>query len=604
MDTSSKLDCAALSSQCEAAITALKQDNETLLKISTSYSNFSSSTQLQGCTFNEARTHATNQANIINAVVSANQEDIVDHNNLIGLLDGYYYDGDTILTNQKTALGSYEYHNREANYYYNLIANLPPTLALIGGLGPVEYWGIQLAIHENAAKSAYDEYLEYKELEEKFDEIAAASASYFTNGTAYRNIAVAGFKETSVDFEGGKYSSVQFGSTWMTDLEKLHASLQSEYEESWKNPDGSYNMDAIAELMSQDPDEVSVDEYYALVSAYDNMTEEERERFLEVSYLYVGERATSTSSEYDDNIFMQMMESNAYANSGMTSVFYQYQLSGVFNNFAYVYAASLSEEVQCIQSGNIANSDLTRIQNYAMFSKMISSYSTAFTYTINYSSDKAPVAIHIDISREDKKFETDYMTDMTVSINACFNNSYRDEIIPFTVCAYRPDVDDIISRDITTEQLQGLKADILEECITNGANVAASVAACVVLTPIGGLIYSGVVGDIQAAESVSDAIEMNYTIDGIISNETVGNVCDALNMAGCVVKDANGYSVVMPYCDLNLVQERIDEYNSCHSVPIYVDPTQVMQYIATGNASFFSSDVIEFAEYIREREEN
>lgn len=97
MDKSSKLIPNDIKAQCDAAISALQDNNDSLIKTLFSIDTFMMDTSIQSSAFDSMRSQITNFFNIINMTRSANLADIDDYNALKSMVGSEELDGAKLL---------------------------------------------------------------------------------------------------------------------------------------------------------------------------------------------------------------------------------------------------------------------------------------------------------------------------------------------------------------------------------------------------------------------------------------------------------------------------------------------------------------------------
>jgi len=90
---------------------------------------------------------------------------------------------------------------------------------------------------------------------------------------------------TSAYIAGTLYESLSEYELTDTLLREISEETYKYYRDQMKNEDGSYNFDYIEELMNSDPDEIPDEAYVALIDIFNEMSIEDKERFVSRSYI-------------------------------------------------------------------------------------------------------------------------------------------------------------------------------------------------------------------------------------------------------------------------------------------------------------------------------
>ena len=103
MDENSKLYPDKVKAQCDSAIEVLRKNNEDLITANNKISGFIENDELQSQSFDKLKQQLNDYLTVIDSMISANEADIADYQNLKGSVGVEKLDGTVILKAKKDA---------------------------------------------------------------------------------------------------------------------------------------------------------------------------------------------------------------------------------------------------------------------------------------------------------------------------------------------------------------------------------------------------------------------------------------------------------------------------------------------------------------------
>jgi len=373
------------------------------------------------------------------------------------------------------------------------------------------------------------------------------------------------------------------------DSTEVYTEIQIELVKfNMKNTDGSWNMDALGNLINQDAEDISKVEYLAMCDIFDELSDPEKSEFIESAY-------TRTK-----------VEEEHYSIGGGRG-HYQYTISTGFQMLTSIYAANKLEDSELlfndILNGNTSSSEYINAQ------KSYYNYNILYTYSFNASSiegakydDKnpswyglpendidvivmsakdsnqnkitvstiatyemyapTPSTAHSAVCNSAVFYGFPYMGDVTYGMTVT-NNNYLNQLMP----ADTSDAGNAtwaIIRDISTGAVTGYLDNFVTDAITGTAPVFVVTAGKYV--PVVGTLVS-IFTDIAEAQ-VSEMKEQ-MTIE-VISNVQENNMMitniGMLNISGTVIGCSDGtFYITNATYDKEEMAAAFAKYNETHT---------------------------------------
>jgi len=220
VDTSLRLHPRSIRAQSQAAIRQLQNDNSFLDSSNTGIEGFNADNEITSAAFNGLKAKTQDLGSVALAFVSANSEDIIDHQTLIAGVGDEDLEGEIIDQNQRSAQRAFEFHEREVIELRRARANMLAQLTQ-GNLPLFNLVIIDQQIREHEGLRNLNEQLitHWREKEEDYHRIEAATARLFTGSQNVRRIARRGLELITLASAGspGSYNSEMLNS-WRTDI--------------------------------------------------------------------------------------------------------------------------------------------------------------------------------------------------------------------------------------------------------------------------------------------------------------------------------------------------------------------------------------------------
>ena len=217
MDENSKLYPDKVKAQCDSAIEVLRKNNEDLITANNKISGFIENDELQSQSFDKLKQQLNDYLTVIDSMISANEADIADYQNLKGSVGVEKLDGTVILKAKKDAEEGREEAEDAAkadrylsDYYYRFGF----SGAELGRIYEEEANG-----YEEEARICNDIINELQRKIDFYDNLEASTATLFITGHVIRHITEAAVSDIRGAFKVGNYfPNVNAG--WRRELEE------------------------------------------------------------------------------------------------------------------------------------------------------------------------------------------------------------------------------------------------------------------------------------------------------------------------------------------------------------------------------------------------
>lgn len=269
MREDSCLDVGTIKEQCAAAMRNLESDNTALKAAEYSLRKFLEDGELKGDAFAVLKQKAEDHVVVAQMLRDANSADIRDFKKLAEAVGEETLDGEIILSQQRNAL-----EGRSSGLA------MAQVCAERASASVTEYernhYMLQATMHERMANTFQGLYEKWKEKEEAYDRIDAATQGLFTEGGETRAVAGKALRIMEMAQAGGKRRpDIEAG--WRQELEELYTGRVITMTGSGE---GKVNWEALEEMLSGKAGDITDMEYRAAAQAYLWMDEEETGRFL------------------------------------------------------------------------------------------------------------------------------------------------------------------------------------------------------------------------------------------------------------------------------------------------------------------------------------
>lgn len=202
MDWSSKLRPQLIKNQCLSAKNIMVQDNASLNIVESSLDQFVTDNDLNSESFGALKQHMSDYKLILSSMRRANEEDIIDYDNLHSKVGDEELDGALILEQMEKAQLGEESARATAQYYrsiqYGSVYGNSKAYVSHYMPGLLEYYKDQSERYEQIADTWAGIYDECKRKEEKYDRIESETASLCLVGGLMRNDIIAGMNSFGV----------------------------------------------------------------------------------------------------------------------------------------------------------------------------------------------------------------------------------------------------------------------------------------------------------------------------------------------------------------------------------------------------------------------
>lgn len=200
MDKSSKLIPNDIIAQCNAAISALQDNNDSLIKTLFDIDTFMMDTSIQSSAFDSMRMQIKNFFNIINMVRSANLADIDDYNSLKSMVGSEELDGAKLLEQLDEA-------KRQVAAFKAKMCDINSLISSTLENNTRQYARKQVQNYDHLIGLDQSMIDEIQKKIDFYDEVDSKSARLFTTGANIRKTALAMMGEMSKStISGGRYS--------------------------------------------------------------------------------------------------------------------------------------------------------------------------------------------------------------------------------------------------------------------------------------------------------------------------------------------------------------------------------------------------------------
>lgn len=292
MTENSHLNPAGIKAQSEYAICNLEKDNEAFVAAEKSLSLFYSDTEIKGQSFDVLKQQISDYTIVLRSLRSANDSDIADFNTLINTVGNTVLDGATIMQGIEDAREDMNRYCDTMNNYEDKANNCNVFECIIGK--PAYYLG-KAAHYAYLVQKQVEIYDEYKNKEQKFDEIESSTKTLFSASESTRWAAQSALNNMSGAFVNGQYVP-DMEASWRTDIvDCYYGRIFAESE------DGSIliNMEEVKKIFGKDAEDITSEEYDVLALAYLNADGEQLETIIQ---FMMGKR-----KDYDMNFFQELI---------------------------------------------------------------------------------------------------------------------------------------------------------------------------------------------------------------------------------------------------------------------------------------------------------
>lgn len=244
--------------QSTSIIKDLQDSNNELKNLKEAYKRISENQEVQGDAAKNMKEHMLNYLNFIDAMISANDIDIEDHNTLCSLLGDKYYDGALIKEQEDLWLSEKARDEKERDDSYNKWMNSDNTPL---GIAMFYYHYFRYCMFDLQVKNDEKEYQRWYADELAFDEISENTSELFTRSPEIRKIARDNINNMLLSLESGNYKSDVIDLNWK---DKYMDQLQAK----WYKYDEEGNKIIDSEKIKSDldrADELSEGEFEALL---------------------------------------------------------------------------------------------------------------------------------------------------------------------------------------------------------------------------------------------------------------------------------------------------------------------------------------------------
>lgn len=198
--------------QCDSAIQTLEQDNENIQILQKHLKNFIEDDELVSEAYDALKRQISDYLTVTSAMITANECDIEDLQTLKGAVGDEELDGYAILTGKNDAWSDMDVFSSKADSYRRQAEN-------IVGLASTKVWYDEVAVfYEALAGIAERKYERYSELEQRYDEMEAATRNLFSRSSSLRNFAKQGIASIRGAFQDGTYH-MDMSASWRSELD-------------------------------------------------------------------------------------------------------------------------------------------------------------------------------------------------------------------------------------------------------------------------------------------------------------------------------------------------------------------------------------------------
>lgn len=539
MTVNDYLDQEKLKSQSSIAMAWLGRHNEYLDNMRALY-NAGADTDMLGKTYKGICQQCSGYVSVIDVLKTANDCDIADHEYMLAVLGAMTFDGSIIIP------AAIEAHKNEDD---ERAAAASDRSAAASTDDPQmrDMYNTSASSHDKAADTYRAEWELLEKYMRRFHRVNEKTKDLFTLGNEYRIVARNGLESIAWTFNSKTNEYATADDTWKNDLKTLDEKLYQVYVSHAKEIGESWSLEDACKIIQKDADKISVQEYMALCYAYDAMEPDEKEIFLESSYIPTDETFVS---------------STGYASTRKCSVSFTMQL------FTAVYGKTMS--VRFDESGNPYNADVNRIST----DEQLLNYN--LLYTVSYITPDIYVGGNKYSKDEDLKCNIEIIEqgngEHQITIDA-YNSAYVTAPIgtiissvgytqTYTICPYSHNldakIDDAVMGKIDGTFRSNFSADVTSTIATNVWDTA--VDPC--LNAVGGLAYTASETIISLGNDYIEGVENDQVLDEARSNLDLGNMLEGYGCGATLIfDDNNNVYVPLYYYDEEELEEYIEEYN-------------------------------------------
>ena len=157
----------------------------------------------------------------------------------------------------------------------------------------------------------------------EYDNVNTITSELFTLGAEYRLVAKDGMESIAWNFDKNTNTYSENSNDWKGPLTELGEKAYTEFSKRIEIIAKYMSLDDACDLISKDAEDVTVQEYLALCTKFDGMTDDEMSKFIDSAY---------KEKEYWDALPMDYTSGGMYSDAKV-----QYTVSSAFIEFADIY---------------------------------------------------------------------------------------------------------------------------------------------------------------------------------------------------------------------------------------------------------------------------
>ena len=250
MNYTSFFDSQEIKDMCNDYIALMNEEIAAYQSLSDSIDSFLENEESQSIAIDGIKEHMEDYKLVFSALISANEEDIIDSHTFISIVRNEHIEGYQVIEGKKFAKSKMdEYGDKEYSAYLNLIRSTSQE--------QVDYYTGEMEKWRGMKNEAQNNYNYYREKEETYDEIYNSSKQLFLDSQELRREARNFLKVLNTSFENGAYNNVNNPEYRDNLLDKIY--------QSWDN-NGEYDVAKIYADLGRVED-MSDEEFNRLIAA-------------------------------------------------------------------------------------------------------------------------------------------------------------------------------------------------------------------------------------------------------------------------------------------------------------------------------------------------
>ncbi|MCM1494312.1 MAG: hypothetical protein NC089_00765 [Bacteroides sp.] len=551
MNIDDNLIASTMQEQCDSALRILEQDNQNIKAVQKRLEEFMMNDELDSKAFEALKQQLSDYLTLSSGMMFANDLDIVDLHRLKEAVGEEELLGDAIQHYKTDALSDMNTYMNQASVYARKASGVP-------AMSPLHTWYQELALYyETRGILAERKYNQYQEMEQRFDEIEAATRNLFTRSENLRFVIRQGMTHVSDAFWNGVYyidTEVSWRTSLVRERDRVVEGIRKGFLRTNNMGEQEYDWQRIAQWLEGDAETVPELEYLAFAELMSEMSESDLETLFanaqimnrpgEQVYCHVSDVMQEAARQY---LLLTELEAEFTLFDAHSS--YQYDEVAVTNELSR--ATFIYQVVRLMDTGKY----------HSIYLSTTANDSGKLTYRADMTV-KADVNMNLNDAEQWGRAMVSEMEKKTVVVN------------PWGVPkAAEWDLEDGVN--VTLLSLNSSGREIFEKA---GVDYATEY----VFTKIGegamesigkGLPNSFML--LELTRDMEEGYENAVAINGAIEKIEMRRAIDALGIHTGIMSitgtDRNSTELICPQYDSEELLVRVSAYNDTHEIPITVE---------------------------------